>query len=137
MDADEVPQERSSTYAGHKKLLYARTRDGGYTAVQSSGWHAEEQATCEAVHEYERLAEQALSAVRAGQASPLYFHMYRCRMDVALLSQVVGIWRWRVKRHLRPNNFNKLSPTILARYAQALDMTPDELQQLPEDPYVV
>lgn len=133
MDTEDVPQDQSITYAGHNKLLYARRRSGGYTAVKSSGWHAEELATCDAVREYERLAGEALQAARAGQASPLYFHMYRCRMDPSLLSQVTHIFRWRVKRHFRSDIFRKLSGATLNRYAQALDMTPDELQQLPEN----
>ncbi len=133
MDTEDVPQDHSSTYAGHNKLLYARRRSGGYTAVKSSGWHAEELATCDAVHEYERLAEDALQMARAGQASPLYFHMYRCRMDPALLSQVTGIFRWRVKRHFRAEIFRKLSEATLRRYAQALDMSVDQLKQLPDD----
>lgn len=133
MNADEVPQDCSVTYGGHRKLLYARSKDGEYTAVQSSGWHAEEQATCDAVREYERLAQQALRAARANQVSPLYFHMYRCRMDPALLAQVAGVWRWRVVRHMRPDVFRKLSRKTLQRYAGALDFTVEELMRLPDE----
>ena len=60
MRADEVPQDNSSTYAGHKKLLYARDQHGTYTQVQSSGWDVEAAATQDAVALYEQLAEQAL-----------------------------------------------------------------------------
>jgi hypothetical protein len=42
---DEVPQDASPTYAGHKKLLYATTADGEYCTAQSSGWEAEAFAT--------------------------------------------------------------------------------------------
>lgn len=132
MQENDVPQDSSVTYGGHRKLLYARGRSGDYTTVQSSGWHAEEQATCEAVREYERLAQQALAAGHANEASPLCFHMYRCRMDPMLLSQVSGIWRWRIKRHMRPAIFNRLSPKVLRRYADALDISVDELTHLPD-----
>lgn len=136
MDTDEVPQDHSVTYAGHSKLLYAKRQDGHYTAVPSSGWHVEEAATCDAVREYERLAHDALLAAQRGQVSPLYFHMYRCRMDPALLSQVAQMWRWRVSRHFKPRAFQALSDKILRRYADALDMTVEELKQLPEhSPY--
>lgn len=132
MDTDEVPQDHSVTYAGHSKLLYARRKDGHYTAVPSSGWHAEELATCDAVREYERLANEALQNARAGKASPICYHMYRSRMDPPLLAQVTGIWRWRVQRHLRHDVYLKLSDRVLHRYAQALDISLAELKQLPE-----
>ncbi|TMH07504.1 MAG: hypothetical protein E6H65_18345, partial [Betaproteobacteria bacterium] len=68
---------------------------------------------------------------QAGLASPLEFWMYERRMDLALLSQASGFWQWRVKRHLRPDGFAKLSTQQLERYAQALGMAPAALQRLP------
>ena len=53
MCADEVPQDQCSTYAGHKKLLYAQDATGEYTGVQSSGWEAEAAATLDAVAQFE------------------------------------------------------------------------------------
>jgi hypothetical protein len=52
-------------------------------------------------------------------------------MDVALLSQTSGIFQWRIKRHLRPEIFRKLKRRILQRYSQALDISPEQLKQLP------
>jgi hypothetical protein len=52
-------------------------------------------------------------------------------MDVALLSQTSGFWQWRVRRHLRPEGFAKLSPAALTRYAHALGIAPDQLRTLP------
>src|SRR5690554_5356668 len=103
MRADEVPQDTSSTYGGHRKLLYAQADSGEYTGVQSTGWEVEAQATRDAIAQFEHWAAQARAQVEAGQKSPLYFHMYDCRMDLPLLSQLTGLWRWRVKRH-RPVN---------------------------------
>jgi hypothetical protein len=52
-------------------------------------------------------------------------------MDVALLSQVSGIWQWRIRRHFNPQRFAQLSPRLLARYAEALGLTPEQLQTRP------
>ena len=132
MRIDEVPQDQSSTYAGHKKLLYAQDSSGAYTGVKSSGWEAEASATLDAVALYQALADQARAEVAAGQKSPLYFHMYDCRMDLPLLSQLTGFWRWRIRRHFKPQVFAGLSQTALSRYAKAMDKTISELQALPE-----
>jgi hypothetical protein len=127
MDAADVPQEDSTIYGGVLKAVYARTHDGRLGLVQSRGWEAEETVTRQAVEAFEELAAAALERVRAGQSSPLEVHMYRARMDVALLAQATGLWRWRVRRHLRATVFLRLSKTLRARYAQALDIHPDQL----------
>jgi len=129
MRADEVPQDNSSTYAGHKKLLYARDQHGTYTQVQSSGWDVEAAATQDAVALYEQLAEQALQQVHAGQRSPLLYHMYRCRMEPTLLAQVTGLCRWRVRWHFRAKPFQRLSDALLQRYADALNLSVAQLKQ--------
>jgi hypothetical protein len=68
--------------------------------------------------------------VVAGNTSPLEYHMYCARMDVALLAQAVGIWRWRVRRHFRPEVFARLSPELRRRYAEALGIDAAALQRV-------
>ena len=69
--------------------------------------------------------------MKAGVSSPLEFWMYERRMDVALLSQTSGFWQWRVRRHLQPDHFAALSPSQLARYADALGLSAEALKRLP------
>ncbi|WP_020208012.1 hypothetical protein [Gilvimarinus chinensis] len=132
MRTDDVPQDNSSTYAGHKKLLYAQNEQGHYQSVQSNGWQVEAEATLDAVALYERLAREAWQLVKAGDKSPLYFYMYHSRMDEALLAQVAGVWRWCLRRHFKPTVFARLTPKILSRYAQAMDLSVEQLTQLPD-----
>ena len=130
MDATDVPQEDVVTYGGQTKAVYARTDDGRLGLVRSSGWEAEEIVTRQAVEAFEALAEAARERARAGQSSPLEFHMYRARMDVSLLAQASGLWRWRVRRHLRPKVFARLSRALRARYAEVLGIPPERLESL-------
>ena len=97
----------------------------------SAGWEAEEIVTSHAVESLHQQAEQARERVKAGLSSPLEYWMYERRMDVPLLSQTSGFWQWRVKRHLRPEHFAKLSSEQLERYAQALGVPATDLRQLP------
>jgi hypothetical protein len=48
-----------------------------------------------------------------------------------LLSQVTGIWQWRIRRHLRPANYARLPERLKQRYAQALGLSVEQLQHLP------
>ena len=51
-------------------------------------------------------------------------------MDVELLSQITGLWRWRVRRHLKPAAFARLPPALKTRYAEALGITPEALEKV-------
>ncbi len=133
MESRFVPQDKVATHNNStRKAIYATGQSGVYEIVPSSGWEVEAEATLQAVDELARLAASAYAKVIAGTAAPLYFHMYNCRMDFAVLAQASGISRWRLKRHLRPDVFAKLSTKIVARYAEALGLTVTELYQLPK-----
>ena len=132
MEQNKVPQDNIVTYANNKKAMYATDSSGEYDVVASSGWEIEEEATMQAVRELERLADEACQQVIKGERSSLYFHMYNCRMDLQVLSESTGLFKWRIKRHFKPSVFCHLSKTILDRYGNALGMTTEELCRLPE-----
>ena len=126
----EVPQEGNSTLAGHRKAVYARGDDGKLHIVQSAGWEVEEIVTRQAVEDLNRLAEDARQRVIAGQTSALEYHMHKARMDVPLLSQVTGLWQWRIRRHFRPDIFQGLSSGLLKRYGDAMGLTVEQLKKV-------
>lgn len=125
----EVPQEVNRSLAGHRKAVYAVADDGRLRLVPSQGWEVEEIVTRQAVEDLERHAEEARLRARTGAASPLEYHMYRARMDVALLSQTTGIWRWRVRRHFRADVFSRLPLALRRRYAEALGIPVETLSR--------
>jgi hypothetical protein len=126
----DVPQEGNRTLAGHRKAVYAVDDDGKLRLVPSRGWEVEEIVTRQAVEDLERLAMQARARALSGESSPLEYHMYRARMDVELLSQTTGLWRWRVRRHLKPAGFARLSLALKLRYAEALGISSEALDQV-------
>ncbi len=128
MDDAEVPQEGNSTLGGGRKAIYARGADGQVRLVTSAGWQVEEIVTRQALDSLSAQAEEARRRFTQGLASPLEHHMFRARMDLALLSQTTGLWRWRVRRHFRPEVFARLSGKLLHRYAEAMGITVDALR---------
>lgn len=131
MDVNEVPQEGNRTLGHHRKVMYARDSDGRVVIVPSRGSEVDEAVTLQAVDRLHNLAEQARARVLAGQTSPLEYWMWAKRMDVPLLSQVSGIWQWRIRRHFRPAVFARLSPRLMQRYGDALGLSIDALRTLP------
>jgi hypothetical protein len=130
MRKEQVPQEGNATLAGHRKAVYAVDDDGRLRIVPSRGWEVEEIVTRQAVEDLERRAADARRRALAGEASPLEYHMYRTRMDLALLSQATGLWRWRISRHFRPEVFARLPRPMLERYAEALGVSVEALRRL-------
>ena len=126
----DVPQEGNRTLAGHRKAVYAIADDGKLRLVSSRGWEVEEIVTRQAVEDLERRAMQARARALAGESSPLEYHMYRARMDVELLSQTTGLWRWRVRRHLKPAVFARLPLSLRLRYAEALGISSEALDRV-------
>ena len=132
MKKDEVPQDRARAFQGRSKALYAQDENGQYKIVPSNGWVAEEIVLDQAIAEFVSAAEDALARARAGLTSPLEYHMYRCRMDVLLLAQSSGFFRWQVRRHLRAAIFEALPAAKKQRYADALGLSVAQLESLPK-----
>ncbi len=126
----DVPQEGNATLAGNRKAVYAVAEDGKLRIVASRGWEAEEIVTRQAVEDLERRAQAARARVLAGETSPLEYHMYKARMDVPLLSQTTGLWRWRVRRHFRPGVFARLPLSLRRRYSEALGVPLEQLDKV-------
>jgi hypothetical protein len=131
MDVSDVPQEGNRTLGNHRKALYAKDADGRMVLVASKGSEVDETVTLQAVARLQAFADDARKRCLAGQTAPLEVWMWTQRMDLPLLSQVTGIWQWRIRRHLRPNIFARISPELLERYAQALGLQAEQLRQLP------
>ena len=132
MEIKDIPQDDSESYHGHLKVIYG-TRDGRYEAGTSSGWQDEAYATEMAVAELDEQTRAAREAVARGEYSPLYYHMFRFRHDEVGLAMAAGVWKWQLRRHLRPEIFAKLPDKTLQKYADALQISIDELKRTDAD----
>jgi len=128
-----VPQDNNPILAGARKAMYAKDDSGNYVVVPSNGWEVEETVTSLALEEYQLQREQAFDRGMKGITSPLEYHMYANRLNIATLSQSTGIFKWRIKRHLRPKIFKDLDENLLTRYADAMGISVEQLRCLPEN----
>ena len=53
-------------------------------------------------------------------------------MDIGLLARYVDMAKWRVKRHRRPQIFNRLPERILQKYATVFGVSTVELKTVPQ-----
>ncbi|EHP29909.1 hypothetical protein SMGD1_1385 [Sulfurimonas gotlandica GD1] len=135
MDINSVPQDDSSTYANNKKAIYAKSENGEIKVVGSTGWNVEETVTKQALEDLEHSAHTAYCEVKKGIKSPLYYYMYKERMDLQLLHETTSFFKWTIRRDFRPEIFKKISNKRLSVYADALGKTIEELQVLEDIDY--
>ncbi|ALU25624.1 MULTISPECIES: hypothetical protein [Myroides] len=129
MKESDVPQDKSSLKENDiKELCYAVNDDGEYVTALSSGWETKTIVQEATLSQIEERVNEARQQVIEGVYSPIVYYMEVNRMDMQTLCAYVSMWKWRVKRHFKPTVFNKLSNTILQRYADAFGITVAELK---------
>ncbi|MBZ4035855.1 hypothetical protein K6T82_13830 [Flavobacterium sp. 17A] len=129
MEKDKVPQDQSNlTKNNVKELLYATDENGNYTTTLSTGWEPKTIALSNSIDEINERIADAKQQVLNGEASPIVYFMEINKMDLTILSSYVGFWKWRVKRHFKPSVFATLSDKILQKYADAFEVSINELK---------
>jgi len=124
MKKRDVPQDKSV----FTDLYYAVDDEGNYTTTTSSGWDPKKIALDNAMRQVNERTEEAKKRVLDGKSSPIEYYMEKNKMDVNILASYTGIWKWRVRRHLKPNVFKKLSSKTLSKYAEVFDVSIDQLK---------
>jgi hypothetical protein len=130
MKKDEIPQDNGALNKLTKEVVYAVDNSGNYTTDLSTGWDVKANALDVAWEDIEQRIKDAREKVVRGEASPLLYFMELRLMDPGILSAYTGFWKWTVKRHLKASAFNKLSEEKLKKYAEAFNITVDQLKTM-------
>ena len=130
MKKENVPQDMSALGKITKEVCYATDSSGKYVTELSSGWDVKINALDVAWKDVEERIAKAKQQVLNGEASPLLFFMEYRLMDIGILSDYTGFWKWRIRRHLRPAIFQKLSDRRLQRYAEVFEVSVNDLKSM-------
>jgi hypothetical protein len=130
MEEKSNPVYKNQAYGQYRELLYSQYADGKFE--KNVGYHDESdriplQQGWDMVNE--RIAE-ARQKVKAGEASPISYYMEKMMVTPLDLSMHAGIMVWRVKRHLKPKVFSRLSEKTLKKYAEAFNITIEQLKNV-------
>jgi len=128
MKKEELPQDPSALTGITRELCYVKDNSGKYTTGLSSGWQVKKDALENAWDAIKEKTEAARLMVKNGQKSPVYYFMELKLMDFPVLSGYTGFWIFSIKRHLKPAVFDTLSEKKLRIYANAFDITVEELK---------
>lgn len=128
MKTEEIPQDKSALDGWTREVCYAKNEEGKYQQGLSTGWSVKAAALDATWEQINQEIEDALQEVKSGKKSPIYYHMKKALMDESVLSQYTGFWKLTIKRHFKPVVFSKLSDKKLQRYADAFDMSVEQLK---------
>ncbi|MBS1733228.1 MAG: hypothetical protein JST02_08030 [Bacteroidetes bacterium] len=130
MKKEEIPQDDGALNKLTKEVVYAVDDSGNYTTELSTGWEVKAEALDLAWNEIDQRIANAKQKVINGEASPLLYFMELRLMDPGIVSAYTGFWKWTVKRHMKPSVFKKLPETTLKKYAEAFNVTVEELKTM-------
>jgi hypothetical protein len=78
------------------------------------------------IQELEPLRNQVL----AGQLSALAYHIESKFFSIGLISSYTGIPKRHIKKHMKPEHFNRLDEETLRKYAFAIGVSIEELKKV-------
>lgn len=131
MKVDDVPQENGMIGDYGQEIAYALDDDGQYNLVHSNGWEVKNIVNEQAWDVIFAKINVIHGKVLNNELSPLSFHMAFHQMDISLLAQYVNRAVWRVKRHMKPKVFAKLTPEYYQQYADVFEIDVVTLLQVP------
>ena len=130
MEIKQVPQDNANMLEGKLRVLkYAVDENGAYIKVPTVGWEPENIVLSQAWEEINERVSETKKRVLAGELSPIAYYMEKQMLEIGMLAQYVGYWQFRVRRHLKAENFKKLSQEQLEKYANAFQI---DVKQLTE-----
>lgn len=130
MKKEDVPQDLSALGKITTEVCYATDETGKYSAQQSRGWDVKIDALDVTWKDVQNKVEAARQQALKNEVSPLLFFMERSVMDISILAKYMGLFKWQVKRHLKPDVFNRLPEKTLVKYAEVFNVTVDELKSM-------
>jgi hypothetical protein len=128
MKKEDLPQEPGALSRLTRELCYVKNEEGKYETALSEGWDVKKEALDSAWENVNDRVEEARKAVANGEKSPVYYFMELRLMDLTVLSGYTGFFTFFIKRHLKPSVFKGLSDRKLEKYANAFDISVDELK---------
>jgi hypothetical protein len=130
MKKEDVPQDVSALGKLTTEVCYATDDSGKYVATQSRGWDVKITALDKAWEDIDGRIAAAKQKVLDGTASPLLFFIELNIMDINLLADYTGFWKWQIKRHLKPEVFKTLPEKKMQKYADVFNISVDDLKNM-------
>jgi hypothetical protein len=132
MKKEDLPQDDGALNKLTRELCYVQDEKGNYVTELSTGWEVKAKALDAAWKDIDSRIEHVRQSALKGEVSPVSYFMELRLMDLDILSAYTGIWKWRIRRHLKPEIFKTLSDRTLLKYARAFNVSLPNLIEMKE-----
>lgn len=130
MKKEDIPQDNGALNKLTKEIVYAVDSSGNYSTELSTGWEIKTTALDVAWKDIEERIENAKQKVIKAEASPILYFMELRLMEIGIVAAYTGFWKWTIKQHIKPSVFKKLSEEKLKKYADAFNISVEELKTM-------
>jgi len=114
-------------------ILYVEKEDGRYGPVQTGSY-----ITANYLDDYflkrKNLENDLKQQILRKEISPVKYYMVLEDLTVSELASRMKTWKWRIRKHLLPENFHSIPPSMLQRYASVFNVTVEDLIQPAKQP---
>jgi hypothetical protein len=124
-DKEDPAEEKLYTY--NRELFYHFDKEKGFTKAADYQNNSNQVIIKQSWDAAEERLNEVRQKVEAGILSPVSYYMEKRLLEVPMLAAYMEIGAWRVKRHLKPKVFKKLSRATLKKYADIFDISVEEL----------
>jgi len=130
MEENSNPVYKDQRYGQSRELIYSYDEHGEFQ--KTVGFHGEPDRVIlqQAWDLFNDRIEEAKQKVLTGKVSPIAYYMEKSLADPLNLSMMAGIALWRVKWHFRPAVFNRLREKTLKKYAEAFNISVEQLKKV-------
>jgi hypothetical protein len=108
-------------YKKHQLILYVEKKDGSYGPVRT-GSYITKNYLDDFWFKRKNLEKEYLEKVKTGEISSIAYYMTMEELTLSELASRVNMPERRVKKHLDPRNFGKLSVEELNRYCEVFNV---------------
>ncbi|MEI6883182.1 MAG: hypothetical protein WCO02_01740 [Bacteroidota bacterium] len=124
------PVYKDKNFGQYRELLFSYDEKGNFQ--KSVGYHNNDERIVlqQAWDLFADRIEEARQKVLAGKASPIVYYMEKILADSMSLSMMAGVSIWKLKLHCKPYFFKRLGNRTLEKYAQAFNITIEQLKKI-------
>ena len=110
-------REEEAKMVGDRELvMYVHRADDTFGPLQTGSYLVANYLD-DLLDKRQRHGEACLARLRAGEVSPVGYYLALLDMTEADLASRAQVSRWRLRRHLTPSGFARITVRLLARYA--------------------
>ena len=116
-------KDRKEITPGYRSVIYTVNKEGAYIRDSREGWEPETIALGLAWESINEKIENTQKRVISGELSPLAWFMEKNQFSITRLSDMTGIPKRKIRKHLHPEAFAKINPETAGKYTKAFQIT--------------